>query len=435
MKKPPHAFEVPRSDRPTSAEPTEPELHERRDPYAAFRFRSYWFFAIGNFASVVGRQMLAVAVEWEIYQRTHSATALGFVGLTLAIPVILFAIPAGHLADRFSRKSILLITQAITASTSVGLALLSIHHADIRFFYGLLLISGTSRAFGWAARGAFLPNLVPAKHFGNAVTWNSSTFQFASVAGPALGGFLIYRFGFPFIYFFDTCTALLFFTLLLPVRTARRARSSAAAGLGSLFSGIRFVRENPIVLATITLDLFAVLFGGATALLPIFADRILHCGPVGLGWMRASPSVGSLATGVILAHLPPLQRPGRTMLRAVAGFGLTTLLFGLSKWFALSVVLLCATGAFDAISVVVRHTLVQLLTPDAMRGRVSAVNNVFIGTSNELGAFESGMTAAWLGPIVSVVGGGIITVAIVEFVRRAWPQICELGPFASIEIK
>jgi hypothetical protein len=211
------------------------------------------------------------------------------------------------------------------------------------------------------------------------------------------------------------------------------ADTSKAGGLRELFSGIRFVRSTEMILATITLDLFAVLLGGATALLPIFASEILHCGPIGLGWLRAAPALGSVAMGLAIAHMPPMQQAGKTLIRAVAGFGAATIVFGLSKSFWLSMSMLFLTGAFDNVSVVVRHTLVQLLTPDAMRGRVSAVNNVFIGSSNELGAFESGMTAAWFSPVISVVGGGVGTILVVAVAAMIWPSLWKLGSFSSMK--
>jgi MFS family permease len=403
------------------------------DPYEAFRFRDYRYFAAGNLASVMGRQMVSVAIGWEVYERTHSAAMLGYVGLVMALPTILFVIPAGQIADRVSRKKILLVTQLLTSASSVGLAAWSFHHASLAWMFTLLFLAGTSRAFSWAARGAFMANLVPAEMLGNAVTWNSSTFQIGSVVGPALGGILIAKIGFPFVYALDAFFALSFFALLLPIAYRPKHEPAASQSWGAVFHGIIFVFEKKIVLATITLDLFAVLFGGATALLPMFAHDILNCGAVGLGWLRAAPSIGAVVMGVLIAHLPPMRRAGRAMLLAVAAFGLATILFGLSKSFALSMFALALTGAADNVSVIVRHTLVQLLTPDAMRGRVSAVNNVFIGSSNELGAFESGMTAAWFGPVISVVGGGVITVLVVLGVMQLWPQVLKLGTFASIQ--
>jgi MFS family permease len=461
-----HAFEDARSDRPASAAPTDSELREKHDPYAAFRFTNFRFYIAGNFISVVGRQMLNVAVGWEVYRRTNSATALGLVGLVVALPVILLAIPAGQAADRFSRRLILLVTQAMSALASIGLAALSANYARIPplpalvtgqnfliwltsvveqsavvhfdpaipLMLALLFVSGVARTFGWAARAAFVPNLVSTSAFANAITWNSTTFEIGTVTGPAIGGLLVAKLGFPLVYALDAVSALIFFALLLPIRTtATKLHSDKPLGLTALFSGLRFVWGTKIVLATITLDLFAVLLGGATALLPIFADRILHVGPIGLGWLRAAPSIGAFLMGASLAHLPPMQKAGRTLLFAVAGFGVATIIFGVSKSFWLSMGALLAVGACDNISVVVRHTLVQLLTPDAMRGRVSAVNNVFIGSSNELGAFESGMTAAFFGPVISVVGGGIGTILVVLLVLWIWPGVRKLGGFASIQ--
>jgi MFS family permease len=252
-------------------------------------------------------------------------------------------------------------------------------------------------------------------------------FQISCVLGPALGGFLIVRLGFPFIYALDAVCALVFFFLVLPIEKIRVARRVVGSTWSSLIEGIRFVFNKQVILATLTLDLFAVLLGGATALLPIFADQILHCGPIGLGWLRAAPAVGAFVMAVLIAHLPPMRQAGRILLWCVTGFGLATIVFGLSHWFWLSLAMLFLTGVFDSVSVVVRHTVVQLLTPDEMRGRVSALNNIFIGTSNEFGAVESGLTAAVFGPVVSVVGGGIGTILVVLAVAWKWPQTRKIG--------
>jgi MFS family permease len=403
------------------------------DPYEALRFRDYRFFALGNFLSVFGRQMVAVTIGLEVYRRTHLASTLGYVGLVMGLPIILFAIPAGQIADRLSRKKILVMMQMVTSLSSVGLAIWSYRHADIKWMFLLLFLAGTARAFSWAARGPFMSNLVPPASLGNAVTWNSSTFQIGSVTGPALGGFLITQLGFHSIYCIDAFFALSFLAMLLPISYRQAAAKEPAQGWSDLFSGVRFVFQTKIILATITLDLFAVLFGGATALLPIFADDILRCGAVGLGWLRSAPSIGALVMGIAVAHMPPMQRAGKAMLMAVAGFGAATIIFGLSQSFWLSMLALGLIGAADNVSVIVRHTLVQLLTPDSMRGRVSAVNNVFIGSSNEIGAFESGITAAWLGPMASVVGGGLATLLVVFGVMKRWPQVMKLGTFASMK--
>jgi len=401
-------------------------------PYAAFESRGYRYYLAGNFLSVIGRQMLSVTVGWEVYRRTGSAFALGLIGLTGALPVIAFAIPAGHVADRFSRRSILMCSQIISGCASMALAYVSFTAADIRWIFLLLLLAGSARTFGWAARGALMVNLVPQRHFNNAVTWNSSAFETASITGPALAGILLIHHPYWQLYAIDAACSIAFFLFLLPTPPSKGISQSRTTGFDGLFDGLRFVWGTKIVLATITLDLFAVLFGGATALLPIFADRILHAGPAGLGWLRSAPSIGAICMAVTLAHRRPMQRPGIALLCAVTGFGLVTIVFGLSRSFPLSLAMLILAGACDNISVVVRHTLVQLLTPDSMRGRVSAVNNVFIGSSNEIGAFESGVTAAWFGPVISVVGGGAATILTVLLVAVVWKQVLKLGPFSSL---
>jgi MFS family permease len=446
--------------KPYAPPPTAEESLLSRDPYAAFRFRSYALYALGNFVAITGRQMLTIAVEWEVYARTHSASALGLVGLVAAVPIVVLSLPAGHLADRFSRRSIILLTQASSAVCSICLAVVSWQHLNLPhltillrtndslrliasaferhaafhfddlslpLIYLLMLLSASIRTFGWAARSSFFPTLVPRETFANAVTWNSSIFQVSCVLGPAAGGLLIVRLGFPFIYSLDAICALAFFFLVLPIEKIREAPRVALGAWRSLGQGIQFVLSRKMILATITLDLFAVLLGGATALLPIFADQILHCGPIGLGWMRAAPAIGAFVMAVTIAYLPPMRHAGRTLLWCVSGFGAAMIVFGASRWFWLSLLMLFFTGVFDSVSVIVRQTLVQLLTPDEMRGRVSAVNNIFIGTSNEFGAVESGLTAALFGPVISVIAGGIGTILVVLAVAWKWPETRKLG--------
>ncbi len=454
------AYEHPTARRPATAEGTLEKEGVRHDPYAAFRFSAFTLYALGNLISVIGRQMLIVAIEWEIYRRTHSATALGLVGLMIAGPVVLLSLPAGHLADRYNRKYIILCSQALSAICSLGLALISWRHLQIppwvilqrgnallesiaRIFerqagyqfddlsipliYLLLLFAATGRTFGWAARSAYFPKLVPRDAFANAVTWNSSIFQIGSILGPAVGGLLIVHTGFPFIYAVDAVCAMSFFFLVLPIRSGDQGGRVEKNAWRSLVSGMRFVLSKKVILATITLDMFAVLLGGATALLPLFADQILHCGPIGLGWMRAAPGMGGLVMAILIAYLPPMRQAGRTLLWCVSGFGAATIVFGLSRYLWLSLGMLFLTGVFDSVSVVVRHTIIQLLTPDEMRGRISAVNNIFIGTSNELGALESGLTAAAFGPVISVVAGGIGTILVVLGVSAIWPETRKIG--------
>src|SRR5438876_1504329 len=406
--------------------------------------------------------MLAVAVEWEIYRRTHSATALGLVGLVFAIPIVGFSLPAGHLADRISRKNIILVSQIFSSVTSALLALVSWQHlaipemsilracnhglsaiagvfeqhqqtfhfddASIPLIYLLLFLGAIARTFSWAARSSFFPTLVPRDAFANAVTWNNSIFQIGSVVGPALSGLLVAYVGFAFVYLLDALCAAVFFLLVFPIRRSKQVRdSSEASTWKSLMAGVRFVFRRKVILATITLDLFAVLLGGVTALMPIFADQILHVGPVGLGWMRATPAIGAFATALAVAHLPPMRQAGRALLWCVTGFGMATILFGLSKVFWLSLGLLFLVGAFDSVSVIIRGSIVQLITPDEMRARVSAGNNIFIGTSNEFGALESGLTAALFGPVISVVAGGIGTILVVLTVALRWPETRRIG--------
>ena len=398
------------------------------DAYAALRFRDCRLLLGGSLLGAMGRHMLSVALGWELYERTHSAMALGWVGLVQALPVILLAMPAGHLADRHDRRWIVIFTQFLLTLTSLGLAAVSHFGGPVPWMYALLLLGSITQAFKGAAAASLLPQTVPEEHFSNAITWKSSTFQISSVAGPALGGLLVALLGGAAgVYLADALLGLVYAGCALVMRTPRGERPAEEVTWRTLAAGFRFVWQTKVILATLTLDLFAVLLGGATMLLPIYARDILHVGPVGLGWLRAAPAVGAFLMAVALAHRPPLRRSGRAMLWAVAGFGVATIIFGLSTSFWLSLLMLGLSGALDNISVVVRHSLVQLLTPDSMRGRVSAVNNVFISSSNELGAFESGVVAAWFGAVASVVSGGIGTLVVVVITARLWPELRRLG--------
>ena len=429
------------------------------DPYAALRYPTYRRFLAGNFLHIFGRQMLAVAVTWQIYEWTGSATALGLIGFLHAIPLLVLTLPAGHLADRFNRKWILCGALFISSCLSLLLALITawpeivpdagvlqaanrtirgvalaferqVDPASLRFdnpalplLYLIMFFSAMTRVVSGPSRTALLPQLLPLGAFSNAVTWNASVFGIANVAGPALGGFVIAYAGFSRVYLLDAICAAVFLVLLLPVSYRKGERIGSARTRDNLLAGVRFVWTDKRILSAITLDLFAVLFGGAIALLPIFADRILHVGPVGLGWLRAAPAIGSFSMALTLTHLPPMKRPGITLLWAVGGFGLSIIGFGFSTWFLASFLFLLLSGALDNVSVVVRHSLVQLLTPDQMRGRVSAINQIFIGSSNELGALRAGLMAAWIGPIAATVVGGLITISVAVGVARMWPQI------------
>jgi MFS family permease len=404
------------------------------DPYAALRHPDYRRLLTGNVLAGAGAEMLSVAVGWELYQRTGSALALGFVGLVQFLPVLLLALPAGHAADRYSRKLLMITAQAGITLAGLGLALLSYLEGPVLLVYACLLVLGISRAYSAPARWALMPLVVPEAALGNAITWNSSGWQIASMVGPALGGGVIGLTGQAApAYVIAALGSFSCLALVSTIRPRAQARRREPLSLASLLAGLGFVHRSKLILATITLDLFAVLLGGATTLLPVFAKDILHVGPVGLGWLRAAPSMGALVMALTLAHRPPLRRAGPTLLWAVAGFGVATIVFGLSRDPILSFLMLALIGALDNISVVVRGTLVQLLTPDAMRGRVSAVNAIFIVSSNELGGFESGITAYWFGPVWSVVGGGFGTLGVVLSVMVLWPQLLRLGSLHLIK--
>src|SRR5437016_1396312 len=351
----PNEYESPIGQRPEISGAVIPPL-PKHDPYAAFRSRGFRFFTSGNLLSILGRQMLAVAVEWEIYRRTHSATALGLVGLVFAIPIVGLSLPAGHLADRVSRKHIILVSQIFSSISSALLALVSWQHLNIPqwpilrscnhglatiasvfeqhqqtfhfddvsipLIYLLLFLGAIARTFSWAARSSFFPTLVPRDAFSNAVTWNNSVFQIGSVVGPAISGFVVAHRGFPIVYVIDAITSFAFFLLALPIPRAKQTHDREKQRTwNSLAAGAKFVFSKKVILATITLDLFAVLLGGAVALLPIFADQILHCGPVGLGWMRAAPAIGAFGMALIVAYLPPMREAGKTLRCCFTGSG------------------------------------------------------------------------------------------------------------------
>lgn len=398
------------------------------DPYTALRLPDFRRYLTGSVLANFGMQMQTVAVGWEIYERTGSAMALGWVGLVQFAPVLALALVAGQVADKFDRRRIVLTAQLFIAAASLGLTTISLLRGPVLAMYGCLLLSGMARAMNQPAKASLLPQIVPRERFSNAVTWSGGGFQLASVLGPGVGGLLIALFGRAFpVYILDASATLTFAFLLSRIRPPRFTPSSETPTVQTLLAGVAFVWQKKIILGTITLDLFAVLLGGAVTLLPVYAKDILQVGPTGLGWMRAAPSIGALLMSFTLAHRPPLERAGRAMLWSVAGFGVATIVFGLSRSFWLSLAMLFLTGALDMISVVVRHTLVQLLTPDAMRGRVSAINGLFIGASNELGGFESGLVAALFNPTLSVVSGGIGTIVAVMAVALLWPQVRRYG--------
>jgi MFS family permease len=401
--------------------------NERHDPYKALRSQDFRLLLTGRFITSFGNEMLTFAIAWELWLRTRSAFALGMVGLVQVVPVILLSLPGGHVADQHNRRKIVGVTQVAFALCSLGLGLLSFYQGPLVLIYVCLLGIGIARAFNDPAASTLVPEAVPPELFASAATWTSSAWQLASIVGPAAAGVIIALWNnVTVIYLFDALAAIIFLVLLGFIKGRPLALSRKAATIDSLVEGFRFIRSTKVILAAITLDMFAVLFGGAVALLPIYATDILQVGPQGLGVMRAAPSIGAILMAFAIAHLPPFKHAGKTLLAAVAGFGAATIIFGFSKNFLLSVAMLTLLGGLDNISVIIRSTLMLTLTPDEMRGRTAAVNSIFIGTSNEMGAFESGMAASLFGPIIAVVAGGIGTLLVVLTIAKVWPEMRNL---------
>ncbi len=436
------AYESPDPERPSTASPPLDLLGtelRRHDPYFALRFRDYRFYSIGWLFASFGFQMQLTAIGWEIFKWTNSALMMGFAGAIQALPLIVLALPSGHIADRYNRRTIAVLGQLTATICSLALAILSLSFARGRIgpqaathaMFWIIFAGGVFSTFSRPARSAILPHIVPPAAFTNAVTWSSSIFEISSAAGPALAGFIIWLIAPSAVYFVSAIFAAAFLVFLLLMNYAPK-QEPRTPGDDKLLAGLRFVWRKKVIIASLTLDLFAVLLGGAVYLLPIFAENILKVGPVGFGWLRAAPAIGACSMALMLAHRPPIKKPGRALLWTVGWFGVATILFGFSKSFALSMIALILTGAFDNISVVIRHTLIQVLTPDSKRGRVAAVNSVFIGASNELGGFRAGTMAHFFGPINSVVYGGIGTLLVVALVGMIWPQLRDLGPLESL---
>ena len=428
-------------------------MQDAHDPYAALRQRDYCLLLSANVLAAMSSEVQFTVVEWEIFQRTGSYEWMGYAGLAQFLPLLLLALPAGQLADRYSRKYLLILSHLTMALASVGLVLVSLNQWPPKLIFPFLALAGVSRAFGMVSRGSLIALVVPPEHLGNAVTWSSTGFQVAMMSGPALGGLLLSVFARPAAAYGVTISLLLMCVLLISTMRPRYSPpSTEPRTLRTVLAGVRFVWLTELMFAAITLDLFAVLFGGCTAMLPAYCDLILKVDETGYGILRASPAVGAFVMAIIMAHRPPLIRPGRALMWAVACFGVATILFGISESFWLSFAMLFMTGVFDNVSVVVRGTLMQVLTPDAMRGRVAAVNAVFISSTNQLGAFESGMAAHWFailgtavlgyvtgskearifGLISSVVFGGCCTLIVVMFAALHWPKLRRLEPLHKL---
>jgi MFS family permease len=383
---------------------------------------------------IIGAEAQSVAVAWQVYQITHSALDLGLTGLALFLPGVLFMLAAGHAADRYDRRKIILCCyalQAICTATLLWLSLSTWAFANGRVWpiYAVLIGIGLGRAFSGPASSAMLPSLVPKDHFVNAVTWGATVYQIANMSGPAVGGLLytlpltgIWK-GAPIVYALTLTMLVTFIILVGMIRTPTAPKGRKDFSLRTVLAGLEYVWRTKLLLGSISLDLFAVLLGGATALLPIYATEILHAGPRGLGLLRAMPSVGALAVSLTMLVYPIKRRAGKTMLICVAIFGAATVVFGLSRSIWLSLAALFVVGASDMVSVVVRSSILQLATPPEMRGRVSAVNWLFVGASNEFGEFESGVTASWWGAVPAVVIGGIGSLIVTTSAAALFPRL------------
>jgi MFS family permease len=391
----------------------------------AFEYPNFRYYMTARFLVTTASEMQSVAVGWQVYAITHRPLDLGLLGLAQFLPGVLLFLVAGHTADRLPRQRILQTCYAAFSLCSFLLLAFTLRGlTSVYPIYLALLFNGTIRAFNGPAGQAFLPLIVAGEHFPNAVAWSASIFQAATITGPMLGGLLYGWTASPIVVYSGAAisylTALLLISLIR-VRAAVRVR--AVESLGEVLNGLKFISQNKMILGAVSLDLFAVLLGGAVALLPVYAREILSVGPSGLGVLRAAPGAGAIIMSIALAHWPLRRRVGATMLWCVVGFGVFTIVFGLSRNVALSVVSLMLVGACDTVSVIIRHTMIQLGTPDEMRGRVSAVNMVFIGASNEVGQFESGITAQWFGTVPAVILGGVGTIAIVAIWARLFPQL------------
>ncbi len=387
----------------------------------AWQHRDFRLYSAARFLGVMGSEAQSVGVAWQIYQLTHSALALGYTGLVLFLPGLFFTLPAGHVADLYDRRNVILACYVLQLGATVALLLLTLHGVgNVWFVYGILFVIGLGRCFSGPAAAALVPTLVPEQHFVNAVTWGASIFQTANAMGPLAGGLLftlalggrLHRFtGAPIVYVFTAICLVIFLVLVAQVRP-RGAAEKKGFSFRTMLIGFHYVMGARLLLGSISLDLFAVLLGGAVSLLPIFASEVLGSGAHALGLLRAMPSIGALLVSLTLSIFPIRRDAGKTMLFCVAGFGIATVAFGLSHTIWISCLALFVTGATDMISVVVRTSIVQLATPPEMRGRVSSINWLFLGASNELGEYESGLTAHWFGAVRAVVLGGLGSLAV-----------------------
>ena len=413
----------------------------------AFASRDFRRYQLARVTAILGAEAQSVAVAWQVYSITHRALDLGFTGLALFLPALLFLLPAGHVADRFDRRQIILVCYSVQIVCTLALVLLTraeVH--NVFAIYAVLFAVGMGRAFSGPASSALIPHLVPEKDFVNAVTWGGAIFQFANITGPALGGLLftlpLQRFvtdtrlaGAGIVYVFNLGALAWFLILIVTLRVRPGRMEKRATSLKVVLAGFRYVGQHAMLLGSFSLDLFVVLLGGAVALMPIFAHEVLHTGPAGLGLLRAAPAVGALATSLFMARFPFHRHGGVRLFVCVAIFGAATVVFGLSRNLWLSLAALAVSGAADMISVIIRGSLLQLATPPEMRGRVSAVNSLFIGASNELGEFESGLTAQWWGAVRATMIGGIGALAVAGLWAVLFPSLRSADELSSAALR
>jgi MFS family permease len=410
------------------------EVEPRQSSRAAFQYPDFTFFQTARFLTVAAAEMQAVAVAWQVYEITRRPLDLGLIGLAQFLPGLLLFLVSGHTADRIDRRKILIFCYSGYALCSALLLIISLHaNRSVYGIYAVSLLLGVVRAFNGPAAQSFLPQLVPLEHFPNAVAWSSSFFQTATILGPAAGG-LVYGFsGGPVAVYVAALFAFVCsVVVLVMVKARQKPRPPRNVDVRTLLAGLGYIWREKLILGTISLDLFAVLLGGAVALLPVYAKEILHTGALGLGILRSAPGVGAAITAIAVAHWPLRRRAGATMLWCVAGFGIFTIMFGFSRNIVLSLIALLLVGATDMVSVIVRGTLVQIATPDEMRGRVSSVNMIFIGASNELGQFESGITAQWFGAVPAVILGGIGTLVVVAVWAAKFPELRRVNQLSRL---
>jgi MFS family permease len=404
-------------------------------PPTVYRDRDLYFFVTSRFIATLAIQVQSVAIGWQIYDMTRTPLSLGLVGLCQFLPMFLLTLPAGDITDRFNQRRVYSLAACLQASCSILFLLLSIFRPHtVWMYYVVLVLFGSARGFTGPSGSSLLPFLVPPERFSKAIAFSSSFFTAATISGPALGGFL-YALGPAHVY--SICIAGFVGAALIVSQLGGRRfvpEQTGASRYDRVEEGVKFVRSRPVVLGAISLDLFAVLLGGATALLPIYARDILHVGPMGFGFLRSAPAAGAFVMAFFLTHWPIKGRVGGKMFAAVAVFGIATIVFGLSTFYPLSLMALFVLGASDMVSVNIRGSLIQLATPDYMRGRVSAVSMLFIGASNELGEFESGTTAALMGTVPAVVFGGIGTLVVVGFWMKLFPPLRQVNKFADVSV-